>query len=197
MRQEMDQFNVGVRIQNEEEVVVEVLQKYKNGNVKFKVIENPNCQYNDFEVGKIYYRHSADDNLVRGDYWEFYEESPKNISPESIKEMESRIVQAEKIAEDNRKNVQEMRKTLEQMKKKEKTKPILHQLYEIDWDVCFCISDTDNVWTFMKAEDPEDGFFALGVADLPVVEIKHLNKPNQKKMAKTLSDFFSVKIPKD
>lgn len=203
----MSEFNRGEKIRDSEDgMIVKILQKYKNRNVKFKVIENG---YNDLPNGKIAYIHNCDNYNT----WEHYEEPSKNISPESIKELEKSI-QKEKtnlneFVENTRKNISDMEKSLEKLKKTANKVPtiVIGEMYSYNNSngndvVCICIryENSDNSWCMMFMDRDMENLefewvyeseFENGV----ITNFKHLNSPAQKKIAAGFYAFFTGDIP--
>ena len=209
MTKYMIEFNVGDRIRDVNDgMVVEILQKYKNRNVKFKVLENPN--YNaGFRIGSVDYVHNTD-NL--GD-WESTEEPSKNISPESIKELEKSI-QKEKtnlneFVENTRKNISDMEKSLEKLKKTANKVPtiVIGEMYSYNNSsnkdlvtICLRQEHSDNSWLMLyMAYDTEDlefeWIYESDFEDGDVTNFKHLNSPEQKKIAAGFYAFYTGDIP--
>lgn len=210
MTKYMIEFNVGDRIRDVNDgMVVEILQKYKNRNVKFKVLENPN--YNaGFRIGSVDYVHNTD-NL---EDWESTEEPSKNISPESIKELEKSI-QKEKtnlneFVENTRKNISDMEKSLEKLKKTANKVPtiVIGEMYSYNNSngndcVCICIryENSDESWCMMFMDrDIKDNLEYEWIYDInfqngDITDFKHLNSPTQKKIAAGFYAFYTGDIP--
>lgn len=208
MAKYMNEFNVGDKIcDTSDGLVVEILQKFKNRNVKFKTLQNPNCVYG-FPIGAVEYVHNTDNP----DSWEFYEEHSKNISPESIKELEKSI-QKEKsnlneFVENTRKNISDMEKSLEKLKKTANKIPTIEvgQMYSYNNSnsndiVAICVESCsfDDSYT-MILMDCNDGvtwewIYDKDFEDGSVTDFKHLNSPEQKKIAAGFYAFYTGDIP--
>jgi len=202
----MSEFNRGEKIRDSEDgMVVEILQKYDNQNIKFKVIENG---HDDLPNGKIAYIHSCDNYNT----WDIAEEHSKNISPESIKELEKSI-QKEKtnlneFVENTRKNISDMEKSLENLKKTANKIPtiVIGEMYSYDNSedkkivgVCTQFDSSDNSYRFDYITVEQDELMwewvYVNQFGTLVTNFKHLNSPDQKKIAAGFYAFFTGDVP--
>ena len=204
----MIEFNVGDKIHDTSDgLVVEILQKYKNRNVKFKTLENPNSVYG-FPIGSAEYVHNTDNP----DTWELVEEPSKNISPESIKELEKSIQKEEvnlnQFVENTRKNISDMKKNLESLKKTAIKIPtiVIGEMYSyycnLDGNyvaICVEIDSSDNSYKMVYVECDSNDFSYEWICDTQfgstITNFKHLNSPAQKKIAAGFYAFFTGDIP--
>lgn len=209
MTKYMIEFNVGDRIRDVNDgMVVEILQKYKNRNVKFKVLENLNHMWG-FKISSVDYVHNTD-NL---EAWELAEEPSKNISPESIRELEKSIQKEEtnltQFVETTRKNIFDMKKNLESLKKTAIKIPtiVIGEMYSYNNSngndvVCICIryENSDESWCMMFMDRDVDNLEFEWIYDInfqngDITDFKHLNSPAQKKIASGFYAFFTGDIP--
>lgn len=205
MAKYMWEFNVGDKVRDVSDgMVAEIKQIFKNKNVRFKSLTGTFC----FEVGKCYYVDDCLDECV----WELVEESPKNISPESIKELEKSI-QKEKsnlneFVENTRKNISDMEKSLEKLKNTANKVPTIEvgEMYSYNNSdgndivaVCINHEHSDNSWYMLyMADSTEDLKFEWIYGKEfgeEITEFKHLNTPEQKKIAAGFYAFYTGEIP--
>lgn len=210
MAKYMWEFNVGDKVRDVSDgMVVEIKQIFKNKNVRFKSLSGTFwsgtfC----FEVGKCYYIDDCLDECV----WELYDEDPKNISPESIKELEKSI-QKEKsnlneFVENTRKNISDMEKSLEKLKKTANKIPTIEvgEMYSYNDVYCedivvVCVESCSSIDSYkMVHMDSDSGEFSCewiydNEFGTDITEFKHLNSPEQKKIAAGFYAFYTGDIP--
>lgn len=203
----MIEFDVGDKIIDQTDgMVVEILQKYKNRNTKFKVIENG---HGDLPNGRIAYIYNCD-NL---DNWYLFEESTKIISPVSIQELEKNIQKEEvnlnQFVENTRKNISDMKKNLESLKKTAIKIPtiVIGELYSYNNSKCVdivgvCVErdSNDNSAKIVYMDLNEGNFDYEWIYENDfnydnVTNFKHLNSPAQKKIAAGFYAMFTGDIP--
>jgi len=170
--------------------------------------KNPN--YNaGFRIGSVDYVHNTD-NL---EDWESTEEPSKNLSPESIKELEKSIQKEEvnlnQFVENTRKNISDMKKNLESLKKTAIKIPtiVIGEMYSYNNSngndvvgVCTEHDSNDNSNKIIHMNYTEGRFDYEWVYDNDfkngnITNIKHLNSPAQKKIAAGFCAMLTGDIP--
>ena len=203
----MAEFDVGNKVIDETGgMVVEILQKYKNGNVRFKVISVESDYCGDLEVGKIYYIYNCDNF----DSWSLFE--TKNISPVSIKELEKNIEKEEvnlnQFVENTRKNISDMKKNLELLKKTAIKIPtiVIGEMYSYKYNdidivgVCTENDSGDNshkivYMDYVLAKFDYEWLYYNDFENGNITNFKHLNSPEQKKIAAGFYAMLTGDIP--
>lgn len=204
----MMEFDVGNKIEDSNDgMVAEILQKYDNGNVRFKVISVESNYTGDLEVGKIYYIYNCDNS----DSWSLFE--PEIISPVSIKELEKNIEKEEvnlnQFVENTRKNISDMKKNLELLKKTAIKIPtiLIGEMYSYNKSngidivgVCTKHDTDDNSHKIVYMDYILANFDYEWVYDNDfekgnITNFKHLNSPEQKKIAAGFYAMVTGNIP--
>lgn len=181
-----EEFNIGDKIiDKNDNMVIEILNKYDTGNIKYKVLDKGTYRHSDLNVGKTYI------SDLWGIRWEKIPETISNISSKAIQEMQDKI-------SENEKNLAEMRKTLEKMKNQNKVS-------FKDGDMISFVYDGDEYRGVVIKKDSEEDVKILHTQDIDIgdwdftdediTNIKILNSKKQKEMAKIVLDFYNGKIP--
>jgi hypothetical protein len=182
------------------------LDNFKIGNVVFDAfngmvvkIININVDMVTFELRVQANRKVIVENIVGRSYtvyngsygcrWELQQppKTPDETFQESLAKLEQTIQEAsQKIVELKEQRAKELRKA--------SVKFVAGQLYKIDKDIEFCKSVHED---YVEMIDTDSVIYHFSKDNTENYTIKHLNKTNQEKMAKVLSEFFSGNIPKD
>lgn len=180
-------FNIGDKIiDKNDNMVIEILNKYSTGNIKYKVLDKGKYKWTNINVGKIY---TSD---FCGTNWEKIPETISNISSKAIQEMQDKI-------SENEKNLAEMRKTLEKMKNQNKVS------FNVGDMISFVYDGVEYRGIVVKKDSEENveilyskhtgGTEHWDFTDESITNIKILNSKKQKEMAKMVLDFYNGKIP--
>ncbi len=180
------EFNIGDKIIDiNDYMVIEILNKYSTGNIKYKVLDKGKYRGSDINVGKTYVS-----NLFGTD-WKKISETISNISSKAIQEMQDKI-------SENEKNLADMKKTLEKMKLQNKVSFNVGDMISFVYDEIECRGvvvkkDFENDVKILHTNDTETGDWDF--TDEDITNIKILNSKKQKEMAKMVLDFYNGNIP--
>lgn len=182
-----NEFNIGDKIiDKSDNMVIEILDKYSTGNIKYKCLDKGKYPGSDINVGKTY------TSSLSGINWEKIPDSFSNISSKAIQEMQDKI-------SENEKNLAEMKKTLEKMKIQNKVS------FKVGDMISFMYDDNEHRGIVVKKDSEENveilyskhtgGTEHWDFTDESITNIKILNSKKQKEMAKMVLDFYNGKIP--
>jgi ribosomal protein S13 len=181
-----NEFNIGDKIIDKyNNMVIEILDKYSSGNIKYKCLDKGKYPGSDINVGKTY------TSSLSGINWEKISETVSNISSKAIQEMQDKI-------SENEKNLAEMKKTLEKMKIQNKVS------FKVGDMISFMYDDNEYRGIVVKKDSEESvkilqtkntviGNWDFTNEDITNIEI--LNSKKQKEMAKMVLDFYNGRIP--
>lgn len=181
------EFNIGDKIIDiNDYIVIEILDKYSTGNIKYKCLDKGKYPGSDINVGKTY------TSSLSGINWEKIPDSFSNISSKAIQEMQDKI-------SENEKNLAEMKKTLEKMKIQNKVSfkvgDMISFVLEGD-EYCGIVMEKpteENIYKILLSDD--SGKYFLIPTDEDITNIEILNSKKQKEMAKMVLDFYNGRIP--
>jgi hypothetical protein len=180
------EFDIGDKIiDTEDDMVIEILDKYSTGNIKYKVLNKGTYKWPDLNVGKIYRGHGG-----RG-RWQKLPETIPSISAKAIQEMRNKI-------SENEKNLADMKKTLEKMEIQNKVSfkvgDMISFVYdEIEYRGIVVKKDSENSVEILYSNTCGTEYWDF--TDESITNIKILNSKKQKEMAKIVLDFYNGAIP--
>lgn len=177
-------FNIGDKIiDKNDNMVIEILNKYSTGNIKYKCLDKGKHPGSD--VGKTY------TSSLSGINWEKIPDSFSNISSKAIQEMQDKI-------SENEKNLAEMRKTLEKMKLQNKVSFKVGDMISFVWDETEyrgVVVEKDSEESVKILQTKNTGIGNWDFTDEDITNIEILNSKKQKEMAKMVLDFYNGRIP--
>jgi len=179
------EFNIGDKIiDTEDHMVIEILNKYSSGNIKYKCLDKGKFVGSSINVGKTYI------SDLYGN-WQKLPETIPSISAKAIQEMRNKI-------SENEKNLADMKKTLEKMEIQNKVSFKVGDMISFVWDENEYLGvvvkkDSENKVEILHSKDTVTRNWDF--TDESITSIKILNSKKQKEMAKIVLDFYNGAIP--
>lgn len=181
-----NEFNIGDKIiDKNDNMIIEILNKYSTGKIKYKCLDKGMYKESDVNVGKTY------TTELIGSRWQKLSETIPNISAKAIQEMRNKI-------SENEKNLADMKKTLEKMEIQNKVSFKVGDMISFVWDENEYLGvvvkkDSENYFEILHSLDTVTRNWDF--TDESITSIKILNSKKQKEMAKIVLDFYNAAIP--